>query len=1034
MDDYFAKTPQISLTLKDDISMKPHFNGNTKLVFADENFKVDDTNSDLHVLVSKNAEFGKVDEKEKTRNWFWIEPQAVPIQVSKVDGDKKSYFVKIRISNPKDISLELIKGDKVGLGRIELRENPDKPDFLPYSSLPNTGKRKRKNKKQRKAAAKKKVEEEDKQKKREAERKEISSKLSFDLDALDFEPVNSDEEKEGNDKNDEVIAVEDDDNLSEVSMSDAESNKDDLDEISEEENIEAMETDADRQQKQLEKNLEPVSESEEMNNEVDDDSDCVVILSDDDDDVIPPSSKSSNKEKTKPVPDSSSKKKGSEPDIPLPKEKQIISDPLDKADAVSDVDMDEIFELNTSQTSMDFEESDALPPGMKEVDLRAARFDPKYATPRTPTTSENGEPAPPGESDPAPPGEEPVHNNIPSAKSNGVQASSENGTDKSVDKPAAKKKQAAARPQSAVKQTADKDKLKAQTVKVLKSLLVKHELSTSGLKADLIKRLLEFYTENPTQVDDEVALKEKDNKDHGKEASKNTTEEPIPTVITTSATNQSSENEELENFDLSTRSAPHLFEADQPAPPGESPVKRSAAKPAAEPEDANFEPGKGYPHLFRPERPVNAQVIEEISTNVTQTSQHALRPNLSVIMPVSTTNNSPMLQSSYSWMNNGNTANHSLLNQAHLPPPPPPITPSSDQDHRRTAIKTEIDSKVSQKQAEIKALATIETAFHDRVHFVELKEALTFEQVGYNVVNFHLAPLDIFISDLPDRKVRIKKQDRTDFQIPKQICKIKLQGRNVHTEILISSNKKKIEPLEGFLRLQIEKIDIDSNDPFFIPHGHVIHKGAEEMFDSEGSAAATVPADILLAPKSFHKQLCNVTLKDKELSDLRPNQLVIVNRTKDHGMNIGMRKMILIPRAVSQLQIDGDTAKIEVTIYNASRQGLRISTKTNIAKLLLCKEPEFDFETKGLVIDKVTVEPYQVRTIPTKLDERVQKGTAVLKLQEKMENGLILLPGLLAVRSREGRMYVDVPVHNDSNTMKSVDMGTWLGAFRGIKE
>ena len=69
--------------------------------------------------------------------------------------------------------------------------------------------------------------------------------------------------------------------------------------------------------------------------------------------------------------------------------------------------------------------------------------------------------------------------------------------------------------------------------------------------------------------------------------------------------------------------------------------------------------------------------------------------------------------------------------------------------------------------------------------------------------------------------------------------------------------------------------------------------------------------------------------------------------------------------------------------------------------------------------DKVTVEPYQVCTIPTKLDERVQKGTAVLKLQEKMENGLILLPGLLAVRSREGRMYVDVPVHNDSKTVKS---------------
>ena len=240
---------------------------------------------------------------------------------------------------------------------------------------------------------------------------------------------------------------------------------------------------------------------------------------------------------------------------------------------------------------------------------RAAQFDPKYATPRTPTTSDNGEPAPPGESDPAPPGEEPQHNSIPSAKSNGIEEASADSQ-----KAAAKKKQAADPSPSAVKQTADKNKLKAQTVKVLKSLLVKHELSTSGLKADLIKRLLEFYADNPTQVDDEVALKENANND-AKEASKNTTDEQTNTVIAVAATNQSSENEELENFDLNNRgSAPHLFEADdQPTPPGESPVKRPAKPTAtAEADLENFEPSKSYPHLFRPERPVNAQAAYHV--------------------------------------------------------------------------------------------------------------------------------------------------------------------------------------------------------------------------------------------------------------------------------------------------------------------------------------------------------------------------------------------------------------------------------------
>ena len=54
-------------------------------------------------------------------------------------------------------------------------------------------------------------------------------------------------------------------------------------------------------------------------------------------------------------------------------------------------------------------------------------------------------------------------------------------------------------------------------------------------------------------------------------------------------------------------------------------------------------------------------------------------------------------------------------------------------------------------------------------------------------------------------------------------------------------------------------------------------------------------------------------------------------------MKIGLRKMILVPKIVSQLTEMEKEVKVEVKIYNASRQQLRISKNTNIAKLYLGK-------------------------------------------------------------------------------------------------
>lgn len=352
-------------------------------------------------------------------------------------------------------------------------------------------------------------------------------------------------------------------------------------------------------------------------------------------------------------------------------------------------------------------------------------------------------------------------------------------------------------------------------------------------------------------------------------------------------------------------------------------------------------------------------------------------------------------------------------------------------------IKEEENDKVSQKLIQIKVLASVETKLHDRIHTFHLKDKLTFEKAGKNIIDFHLDTLDSFIHELVDkgscRKVQFKKIETSTFKIQKQICNIQLKGKNVTAEVLVDSKETVIKPCKGFLKVQIEKSEIDNYDPFVIPLGHIVDEGSEDILDSTCKVVATVPTDIHLAPKSFHTQLCNVSSKEKDLNELA-SKVVVLNRTKDHGMNIGMRKMILIPRAVTELQMDGDTAKVMVTIYNASRQNLRISTKTNIATLFVSKEQEFNVETRGMSTNSVSIDAYEVGRLPVRLDDVVRENSTVMVAEQEVDGGMKVMPGLLKVRSREGRQYVDVAVSNDTNTARSIRLGTRINAFNGVKD
>ena len=67
-----------------------------------------------------------------------------------------------------------------------------------------------------------------------------------------------------------------------------------------------------------------------------------------------------------------------------------------------------------------------------------------------------------------------------------------------------------------------------------------------------------------------------------------------------------------------------------------------------------------------------------------------------------------------------------------------------------------------------------------------------------------------------------------------------------------------------------------------------------------------------------------------------------MERTKASSMQIGMRKMIIIPKVLYFLDPSQDSqeVKIKIKMYNASKQTLRITKKTKIAQVRLQKSED----------------------------------------------------------------------------------------------
>ena len=150
------------------------------------------------------------------------------------------------------------------------------------------------------------------------------------------------------------------------------------------------------------------------------------------------------------------------------------------------------------------------------------------------------------------------------------------------------------------------------------------------------------------------------------------------------------------------------------------------------------------------------------------------------------------------------------------------------------------------------------------------------------------------------------------------------------------------------IRVYVQKMDKDLDHQFDIPEDDESCSDVEKLVDADTYDALTT-TDIILNPKAYHTENCSI----KMMKSYNFTPFGVLERTKASSMNIGMRKMILVPRVVNFINIlDENSATIQVTMYNASKQTLRITKKTKIASVRIQKPNILSDEEFNLSIDQ----------------------------------------------------------------------------------
>jgi hypothetical protein len=202
--------------------------------------------------------------------------------------------------------------------------------------------------------------------------------------------------------------------------------------------------------------------------------------------------------------------------------------------------------------------------------------------------------------------------------------------------------------------------------------------------------------------------------------------------------------------------------------------------------------------------------------------------------------------------------------------------------------------KASLKVALIKSMEKLNIRFHEEYHDISLAKELKLPIVaGESVITVKLPELEPLATELADRRVYVcfRSLAENSVVIKFQIAKVVVDGRVPTIEILLRSKIPTIKPLvdEHFLRLRIERAELDAHNQFFLPVGDTFHSVAtEQLFDPKAVTVASTLNDEVLLPKSYHSVRCSVPLKPEEAAGVN-DTLVILERTADHGMYLYIR-------------------------------------------------------------------------------------------------------------------------------------------------
>ena len=265
----------------------------------------------------------------------------------------------------------------------------------------------------------------------------------------------------------------------------------------------------------------------------------------------------------------------------------------------------------------------------------------------------------------------------------------------------------------------------------------------------------------------------------------------------------------------------------------------------------------------------------------------------------------------------------------------------------------EVDKeKIMKKMGEIKSFESQGLEFFKSGMSILCREDFTVGPRERKIVIFKMPELDLFFSELAKRKILIKERDNDKkiLTVFKQTANVIVNEMKSEVEVLVQNERNKECTVKAsdkvkLIRVYVERLEKDLDHQFDIPDDDDIASGIDKFLES-GLVDAVATTDIILQPKTYHSELCKVKLPKTYKED--PFALLVKHRS----MNFGMRKMILVPKVLSFINIKNEEATVSVTMYNASKLTQKITKNSKIASVRVQKADILSFGEYDLDVDQ----------------------------------------------------------------------------------